>query len=238
MKNIRCLIIEDEPLAAEILRDHIGQVEQLKLIGQCRDAIQAMGLLQEENIDLIFLDLHLPRIKGFEFLQSLAVPPRIIVTTAYSEYALESYEHNIVDYLLKPIELPRFLKAIQKLLRLEKGQASPMAKQSSGPSGFLFFRVNKKQVKVYLKEIHYIESLRDYIRVYHDGGTLVTKMPLGTLDQQLPPQHFRRIHRSFIIALDRVNTYDARSVEIEKQTIPIGRHYRKAIEAYWESLGQ
>jgi len=234
MKTLRCLIIEDEPLAAEILSDHITALQQLELVGICSNAVQAMNALQENTIDLIFLDLHLPRIKGFEFLQSLANPPQVIVTTAYQEYALQGYEYNVVDYLLKPIEFPRFLKAIQKLRYLEKQRNQQQSGTKQRP--YLFFNVNKKKVRVYLDEILYIESLRDYVRIYQGSGSIVSKISISHLERQLPADRFQRIHRSFLINTAAIKVYDATTVEIKDQVIPIGRNYRKAFEQYWERV--
>ncbi len=236
MKALRCLIIEDEPLAAEVLVDHIAAISTLQLEAVCGDAIKAMNVLNEKDIDLIFLDLHLPRIKGFDFLKSLPSTPKIIVTTAYQEYALEGYEYDVIDYLLKPIEFPRFLKAIQKMAYLEKKNNTANSPEQDKENDFLFFNVAKKKVKVFLHEIEYIESLRDYVRIHQTEQSILSKLPIGALEQQLPKGRFLRIHRSFIINTRRIKTYDAISVELGEQRIPIGRNYRKVFEQFCSQL--
>lgn len=233
MKKWNCLIIEDEPLAAEILVDHIQEVEHLHLVGICKDALKATSMLATQKVDLIFLDLHLPRIKGFDFLKSLSHPPKVIVTTAYHQYALEGYEHSIVDYLLKPIELPQFLAAIQKLQRFYPAAPPPAEKWERE---FMFFNVKKRKVKVFLEEINYIESWRDYIKIHLPSEIIVSKYLIGQLATQLPAQQFLRVHRSFIINTEKIKTYGNTSVEIGEQLIPVGRNYRQVFQEFCQRL--
>ena len=179
MQPYNCLIVEDEPLAAEVLQDYIKQVPFLNLKAVCKDAIYAIELLQKEKVDLIFLDIHLPKLKGLDFIKTVSHPPRIIITTAYHEYALQGYEYNVLDYLLKPIEFNRFLMAVNKLAPAADIQ-KPAEKNSARPDNdYLFFNVNKKKVRIFLSEILYIESLKEYIRIVTKDRSSHYKIPVG-----------------------------------------------------------
>ncbi|PSL43825.1 LytTR family two component transcriptional regulator [Chitinophaga niastensis] len=227
MQRYSCIIVEDEPLAAEVLSDYIQQVPFLLLKGICNDAIYAMETLQENNIDLIFLDIHLPKLKGLPFIRSLKNPPQIIITTAYQEYALQGYEYNVVDYLLKPIEFSRFLMAVNKLKPHHTPPQETAAVTSERP--YLFFNVSKKKVKIYLDEILYIESLKEYISITTKEKTILTKFPLGQIEELLARNNFLRIHRSFIVAKDKVDAFTATDIEINNKVLPIGRSYKELV---------
>lgn len=232
MPQYNCLIVEDEPLAAEVIRDYIAQVPFLVLKEICSDAIYAMEVLQREHIDLMFLDLHLPRLKGFDFLKSLKTSPQVIVTTAYHEYALTGYEYNVLDYLLKPVEFSRFLTAVNKLMPGEKSEPQALAPLPPPERKCLFFNVNKRKIKVYLDEILYIESRREYINIYTIGGMIVTKMQLNRVEELLPTGHFIRVHRSFIVARQQIRAFTAIDVEVNGQSIPVGRSYKELVNTY------
>ncbi len=222
---LRCLIVEDEPLAADILSDYIRDAPGLELAGSCPDALFALEFLQKEKVDVIFLDIHLPKLKGLDFLKILPQPPQVILTTAYHQYALDSYEFDVIDYLLKPIEFSRFLKAIQKL---KKPTEASVRLEKERP--FHFFNVNKKHLKVYLDEILYIESLKEYVRIHlPDNRSIVTKFQLGEIHDLLQQPNFIRIHRSFLIAKDKIQAYSATEVEIAGKSLPIGRSYREVV---------
>lgn len=226
MSLYNCIIVEDEPLAVEILEDYIREIPFLQLQKVCNDAFAALEVLKEGHIHLMFLDLHLPKLKGLDFLKTLQNPPAVIITTAYHEYALTSYEYNVLDYLLKPIEFSRFLTAVNKLKPMEK---VPQVKEVASDRPHLFFNVNKKMVKVLLDEILYIESVKEYIRITTLTTTLITKLPISELEAMLPKNQFLRIHRSFIAALDKINAYSASWVEINDQELPIGRSYKELV---------
>lgn len=229
MPDYNCLIIEDEPIASEILEDYISQVSFLKLKGVCRDALFATATLQKEKIDLIFLDIHLPKLKGLDFLKTLKNPPWVILTTAYHEYALQSYELDVVDYLLKPIEFSRFLQAIQKLPNEKTNQLVDNELIINKTRAYHFFNVDKKRIKVYLDEILYIESLKEYIRIVTPTQQIITKYQLGQIEEILNSKDFMRIHRSFLIAKAHITAYTATFVEINQQEIPIGRNYKELV---------
>jgi len=218
-----CLIVEDEPLAAGILEDYVQQVSWLRFVGRCPDAFAAAEALKEQSVDVLFLDLHLPGLKGLDFLRTLLQPPQVILTTAYHEYALESYELGVVDYLLKPIEFDRFLKAIQKLKK-------PVAPSVVPDRPFRFFNVNKKMVRVWLDEIQYVESLKEYIKIcLSNGKSLVTKMALSELEASLESQGFIRVHRSFLVALWHIEAYSATNLTVGNKELVIGRQYRDVV---------
>ena len=234
MQRYHCLIIEDEPLAAEVLQDYIRQVPFLELKGIASDAIFAMELLQQQKIDLIFLDIHLPKLKGFDFIRTLKQPPHIIITSAYHEYALQGYEYNVVDYLLKPIEFSRFLMAVNKLKQSPVPAVNITSLMPAVERAYLFFNVSKKKVKVYLDEILYIESLKEYIRIYTKTKNILTKFQLGQIEELLAKNNFLRVHRSFIVAKDKIDAFTATDVEINGKQIPIGRSYKELVQSILE----
>jgi len=233
MHQYDCIIVEDEPLAAEILQDYIKQIPFLTLRHICSDAIIALEVLQKEKIDLIFLDIHLPKLKGLDFIKSLKNPPPIILTTAYHEFALQGYEYNVLDYLLKPIEFSRFVMAVNKLkqpIEAKSRQMPPIEKERKS----IFFNVSKKKVKVYLDEILYVESLKEYIRIVTASNSILTKYQLGEIEEILTKNNFLRIHRSFIVAKDKIDAYTATDVEINNKQIPIGRSYKDIVQSIIE----
>jgi DNA-binding LytR/AlgR family response regulator len=226
MHRYNCIIVEDEPLAVEVIKDYIEQVPFLQLKGICSDALYAMDLLQKENIDLVFLDIHLPKLKGLDFIKSLKKPPQIIITTAYQEYALQGYELNVVDYLLKPIEFNRFLMAVNKLKERGIMEAERAA---------LFFNVSKKRVKVYIDEILFIESLKEYIRITTKEKSILTKFQLGQIEEVLAKNGFLRVHRSFLVAKSKIDAFSATDVEVNGALIPIGRSYKDSVMSVLEN---
>ncbi|MEO6670185.1 MAG: response regulator transcription factor [Ferruginibacter sp.] len=229
MHKFNCLIVEDEPLAAEILEDYIHQVPFLQLLGKCNDAIFALEILQQQRVDLIFLDIHLPKLKGIDFLKTLSDPPQVIITSAYQEYALEGYELNVVDYLLKPIEFNRFIMAVNKLKRPNEIEQYHIMPTTPSERAYLFFNVSKKKVKMFLDEILYIESLKEYIKVISKDKTILTKFQLGEIEDVLNKNNFLRIHRSFIVAKNKIDAFSATDVEINGLQIPIGRSYKEIV---------
>jgi DNA-binding LytR/AlgR family response regulator len=234
MHRYNCIIVEDEPLAAEVVKDYILQVPFLQLKGICTDALYAMDLLQKEKIDLVFLDIHLPKLKGLDFIKALKKPPQIIITSAYQEYALQGYELNVVDYLLKPIEFNRFVMAVNKLKERD------MVESSSAPAAVterasLFFNVSKKRVKMYIDEILFIESLKEYIRITTKDKSILTKFQLGQIEEMLAKNGFIRVHRSFLVAKNKIDAFSATDVEINGRQIPIGRSYKELVMGALES---
>lgn len=231
MKQLQCLIVEDEPLAAGILEDYIQQVPFLRLVGKCSDAHYAAEAMRETLVDVLFLDLHLPGLKGLDFLRSLTHPPQVILTTAYHEYALESYDFGVVDYLLKPIEFERFVRAVQKLK-----SPQPTA-ETTAHRPFHFFNANKRMVRVWLDEVLFAESLKEYVRItLLQDKSLVTKISLTELERIFEPAEFMRVHRSFLVAVRHIEAYNSAGLQVGGKDIPIGRQYREAVLALLGAL--
>lgn len=232
---LTCLIIEDEPIAAEVLEDYISQVPFLDLKGICTDALFALDRLRQESIEVIFLDIHLPKLKGLEFLKILKQPPQTILTTAYHQYALDAFEADVVDYLMKPIEFSRFMKAVHKLDR-KSPSLIPQLVAASESRAFRFFNVNKKMVKVFFDEVLYIESLKDYSRICTMDRSLVVRGQIGEMEKIFQTFGFLRIHRSFVVAIDKIRAYSATNVEVNGQDLPIGRNYKALVLQRLEDL--
>jgi len=231
MQTYNCIIVEDEPIAAEVLEDYIRQVPFLKLKKICSDAIYAMETLQNDPIDLIFLDIHLPKLKGLDFVKTLKHPPRIIITSAYQEYALQGYELNVVDYLLKPVEFSRFLTAVNKLKQQDNNKANQPIPLAADDRAHLFFNVNKKHVKIYLDDILYIESLREYVKITTRDKAILTKIQLGEIEEMLATNNFLRVHRSFIVSKNKIESFSPSEIEINGTQIPVGRNYKELVMA-------
>jgi DNA-binding LytR/AlgR family response regulator len=229
-KKIRCLIVEDEPPAQKILIKYIMQVNALSLSGTCSSAVEAISFLQQNSVDLIFLDIQMPGLLGTKFIRTLNNPPKVIFTTAYRKFALEGFELDAVDFLLKPIAFERFLKAVNKILQTNlqtaQTQVAGVENTAEAANPFLYFRAERKMVKVLLRDILYIEGLKDYVRIRTTTKTIVTKHLLSSLAEMLPVDFFLRIHRSYIVAVHRIDSYNADTVEIAKTGLPIGRLFK------------
>ena len=228
MSKINCIIVEDEPLAVKILADYILQTPFLELQGTFKDAILAADYLRENKTDLIFLDIHLPKLKGMAFLKMLTNPPAVIVTTAYHQYAVEGFNLNVTDYLLKPFEFERFLVAVTKV-KASHGDKQKL-NEPAEIKDYLFLNVQKKKVKILFAEILYVESQKEYIKIVTTKGEYVSKMSTHEIEDLLPPRLFKRIHRSFIISVSKIDSYTAEIVEVNGVSIPIGRGYRDTMD--------
>jgi two-component system LytT family response regulator len=227
MSNLRCIIVEDEPLAAKVLTDYIRQVPFLELQGSFKDAILATDFLRSHSTDLIFLDIHLPKLKGMAFLRTLTHPPAVIITTAYHQYAVEGFELNVTDYLLKPFEFERFLVAVNKV---RTAKLEPQPAEEGVTKDFIFLNVQKKKVKILFSEIAYIESQREYIRIVTTKKEYISKLSTHEIEAALPPAQFKRVHRSYIVAVSKIDSYTAEAVEVNGVSIPIGRGYKEVID--------
>ena len=228
--KIHCLVIDDEPPAREILKQHIAGVEALQLTGTCSNAVEAISFLKQHPVDFLFLDIQMPQLLGTNFIRTLKNPPRVIFTTAYRKYAIEGFELDAVDYILKPISFERFLKAVNKVLQINFTtiQTPPTTKehQYEPANSFLYFRADRKMVKILFRDILYIEALKDYIKIVTNGKTIITKYVLSTLEEMLPASEFLRIHKSYIVAVNKIESYYADSIYIAKHELPIGRLYK------------
>jgi DNA-binding LytR/AlgR family response regulator len=229
MSNITCIIVEDEPLAAKVLSDYISQVPFLQLKGTFKDAIAATDYLRENTVDLIFLDIHLPKLKGMAFLKTLSHPPAVIITTAYHQYAVEGFNLNVTDYLLKPFEFERFLIAVTKV---KSGTKTPTVEieEKRDAKEHLFLNVQKKKVKISFSDILYIESQREYVKIVTEKKEYQSKISTHEIENLLPSTLFKRIHRSFIVSLNKIESYTAEEVEVNGVSIPVGRDYRHVLE--------
>ena len=227
MSKIRSIIIEDEPLAVKVLSDYILQVPFLELQGTFKDAIRATDFLRDNDTDLIFLDIHLPKLKGMAFLKTLANPPAVIITTAYHQYAVEGFSLNVTDYLLKPIEFERFLIAVSKVKTAHRDQRP---NDSQETKDFIFLNMQKKKVKILFSEILYIESQREYIKIMTTKKEYLSKMSTQEMEALLPAHLFKRVHRSFIVSISKIDSYSSEEVEVNGITIPVGRGYKDTLE--------
>ncbi|MCB0582251.1 MAG: response regulator transcription factor [Phaeodactylibacter sp.] len=231
-----CYIIDDEPIAIDIIRRYLERLSDFEVKGTFEEPLEAFQALKRAPVDLIFLDIQMPGLSGLEMLKALARKPAVILTTAHREYALEGFELDVVDYLLKPIEFQRFLKAIDKFLeRLPPAPVSAAAKPAVEPG--ILVRANRKSVRVRLSDVLYIEGLKDYVKIILPEGNLLTKELIGDIEQRLPPEQFFRIHRSFIVPRDKIDAFTAVDVEIGKFEIPIGRTYKEAFLKWIEKQG-
>jgi DNA-binding LytR/AlgR family response regulator len=230
----RCLVIDDEPLAARLINSYIQQVPGLETVAVCNSSIEAYSVLQQHKIDLIFLDIKMPRLTGTDFLKSLAHPPKVIFVTAYREYALEGFELDVVDYLLKPVSFGRFMKAVTKAMKLLSLENSPEKSNeifSENKNAFVYLKANKEMTKVLLNEILYIESRKEYIKIYFSNDTpLLVKQTISSMEKLLSPHKFIRIHRSFIVTIDKITSFTSTSVSIGDMQLPVGRLYKNEVE--------
>ena len=228
MNRVKCIIIEDEPLAQKVLKKYISDHPSLELVEIYNDAIQAQSILSKQNIPLIFLDINLPKLSGINFIKTLSQPPLVIFTTAYPEYAVEGFELNAVDYLLKPFSFERFLKAIHRAFeKLNAGNNAVLEEKSS----HIFLKSDKKIHKVDLQTIQYIEAIGDYMKVVTDAGQLIVNETMKKLQDDLPVKYFIRVHKSFIISRNKIRFIEGNYVQLGDKSIPIGATYRNEVLA-------
>ena len=228
--KIKCLVVDDEPPAREILNQYIAGVDALELAGTCASAIEAISFLKDHPVDLMFLDIQMPQLPGTNFVRTLKSPPKVIFTTAFRKYALEGFELDAIDYLLKPISFERFLKAVNKVIQINfqvEHTFSPVKENlKETANSFLYFRADRKMVKVFFDDILFIEALKDYIKIVTPDKTIITKYVLTTLAELLPADEFLRIHKSYIVAICKIESFNAESIHIAKHELPIGRLYK------------
>lgn len=232
MKTLKCIIVDDEALARQVVRTYLEDLPEYEIIAECKNALEAMNILSSESIDLMFLDINMPKLSGLSFLKTLSNPPLVIITTAYKEYALEGYELDVVDYLNKPFSFERFLKALSKVKdRISKPESSVEKEESRQEShskiDFVFIKADKKTYKLSFDEILYIEALGDYVKIYTTNEIIVSYITLKKLEQILPYELFPRIHKSYIISLSKIKSIEGNMVNIENKKITIGASYRK-----------
>jgi DNA-binding LytR/AlgR family response regulator len=229
--KLRCLLIDDEPPALNVLAKYISDIAGLEVVGQCKNAIEALEVLQKRTVDVIFLDIKMPRLIGTDFLRNLAHPPKVIFVTAYREYAVDGFELDAVDYLVKPVSFERFFKAVTKLNRL-MGREVDQRIESSVPKspGFVYLKVDKEMKKIFIGDILYIESWKDYVKVFlSDRKFVLVKQSISSMENLLSEHKFIRIHRSYIVSMDKISGYHTMSVKVQGQELPIGRLYKQSV---------
>ncbi|MEY3243358.1 MAG: hypothetical protein RIR11_4797 [Bacteroidota bacterium] len=233
MQKLNCIVVEDEPLAAEIVSEYIEQTPFLHLVKCCSDAFDARETLRTRQVDVMFLDINMPKLTGLEFLRSISKPPKVIITSAYHEYGIDGFDLQVVDYLLKPIEYERFNAAVQKLMLpvhlSTTVPATGIVNENASIRPYYFFTVNKRSVKIYLDEIQYFESLKDSVTIYTAEKKYNTHYQLGELESILHAKNFLRIHRSFLVSIDKIDSFSAAEVEISGRSVPIGRSHKELV---------
>jgi DNA-binding LytR/AlgR family response regulator len=229
--KLRCLLIDDEPPALKVLESHISQINGLEIVAQSKNALEALDVLESKSVDLMFLDIKMPKILGTDFLKNLSHPPKVIFVTAYRDYALDGYELDVVDFLVKPVSFERFLKAITKVKRM-MGQdtATPVNKHKSNTEAFVYLKVDRSMQKVFINDILYIEGWKDYIKVFlTTGKNVLVKQSISAMENLLSDHKFLRVHRSYIVSADKIAGYSALNVKVSTTEIPIGRLYKQAV---------
>ena len=228
--KLTCMIVDDEQMAREIISSFVGKIHNLELVATCKNVSEAFSVLQKESIQLIFLDINMPEISGLSLAKSIQHKSQVIFTTAYREYAIEGFDLQAVDYLLKPISFDRFLKAVQKYFDLHvskeiiKQEIVSEAKETS-----IFVRSDRKMVKVRFKEINYIESLSDYVKIFTDKETIITRETISNIESKLPSNEFLRTHRSYIVSMPKIDSFTNEFLELDKKAIPISRSYKENV---------
>jgi two-component system, LytTR family, response regulator len=229
VSNLTCIVIEDEKPAQEVLTSYISKTDWLSLISVFDDAIAAMDFLKKNEVDVIFLDIQIPGLSGIEFLKILRNPPQVIITSAYSEYALDAFELDVRDYLKKPFSFERYLKAANRVtLKPDPSQIHQLGNNATTEESFAFFNVNKLMVKVRFNDIRYVESMREYVYIHLENEKIITKMGIGEMEKLLGDD-FVRTHRSYMVNIDKVTAYNAEEIFIGKISLPIGTNYKKQV---------
>jgi len=229
--KLRCLLIDDEPPALKILASYISNINGLEIVAQCKNAIEALDILHQKTVDVIFLDIKMPKILGTEFLKNLSHPPKVIFVTAYRDYAVEGYELDAVDYLVKPVSFERFFKAITKLNRMmDKEVVTTAVEYKSNPEAFVYLKVDRDMKKIFVNDIIYIESWKDYVKLFlASGKNVLAKQSISAMENLLSEHMFLRVHRSYMVSLNKISSYNGLSVQLDTKEIPIGRLYKQVV---------
>ena len=226
----KCIIVDDEPLAIDIVESYIQKIDSLELVAKCSTAVEAFDILNAKKIDLIFLDIQMPELTGLDFLKALTKHPKIIITTAHRKYAIEGFELDVLDYLLKPISFERFLKAIGKYNKTPENESTVTRLQSNSvEEDFIYVKANKKVIKISINDILFIEGLKDYVVIHTNEKKTITKFTMSAIEKKLPGNKFLRINRSFIVSLLHIDAFTATSIEIGKKELTIGRSYKQSV---------
>lgn len=229
----KCIVVDDEPLARDLIRSHLDKLDNFEIVAECGDAMKALQELRRNHVDLMFMDIQMPQITGIEFLKTLKQSPKVIITTAYREYALDGFELDVVDYLLKPITFERFLKSINKFYQTaqeERPQPGGSQPVRGTDEPFVYVKENKKVIKLQLDEILYVEGLSEYVQIYTSKRKIITKVSMTQMQEKLPGSGFIRIHKSFIVSIPKIEAFTSHSIEIRGKELPIGRSYKNQVQ--------
>ncbi len=227
----KCIIVDDEPLARNVIKAHLKSFEDIEIVAECENAIDAEKAIRDNKVNLVFLDIEMPKITGFDLINSIKSDAKIIITTAYRNYAVKGYEYDIVDYLLKPISFDRFYRAINKYYKFAK--ASPIeVLEDASPSKnntFIYLNSDKTIHKIYLIDILFVESFREYIKIHTSTKTVMTKLPISKIEEKLRENNFVRVHKSYIVSINKIEAFNSRTITINENEIPIGRTYKERV---------
>lgn len=230
---IRCIAVDDEPLALELLEDNISKVPFLELVAKCSNAMEAMKVLQQQSVDLIFLDIQMPGLTGLQFIQSMAIKPMIILITAYEKYALQGFNLDVTDYLVKPVSLDRFVKACNKAWEIHQLKNKPQTNNSSSAAApdYFFVNVDYSLLKINFADIIWIEGLKDYVKIHlkSTSKSVITRISMKSIEEQLPSARFLRIHKSYIVSIEQITAVRKNSVFIKEMELPVGDNYRETV---------
>ncbi len=227
-----CLIVDDEPLARALIRNHLEKLSNFSIVAECGDAMNALQILRTRQVDLMFMDIQMPQITGIEFLKTLKNPPKVVITTAFREYAVESFELDVIDFLLKPITFERFLKSVNKYYQVAQEDIHYLNNESETnhtEEPFIYVKENKRVIKVYLSEILFVEGLSEYVKIYTENKKIITKTSMNNMEEKLVPEGFLRIHKSYIVSKAKIEAFTAHTIEIPAKELPIGRSYKQAV---------
>ncbi|WP_299125448.1 LytTR family DNA-binding domain-containing protein [uncultured Tenacibaculum sp.] len=226
-KKITCIIVDDEPIAREIITSFVAKIPNLELLSTCSNATEAIQFMEKNTVDLFFLDINMPEITGLSLAKIIGQKSKVIFTTAYRDYAVDGFNLNVVDYLLKPIAFERFFEAVQKVTK-SNNTITTTAKEESFKKEFMFIRSDRKMIKINFNEIEYIESLGDYVKIFLNQTVIVTRETMNNIENKLPQNSFIRIHRSYIVSLNKISSYTNEFIEINKKALPISRSYKES----------
>ncbi len=230
--KLRCLLIDDEPPALKVLQNHIANLPGLEVVGLCKNAVEALDVLHEKTVDLVFLDIKMPKLLGTDFLKTLSSPPKVIFVTAYREYGVDSYELDAIDYLVKPVSFERFVRAITKAKRVMGHEVIVQTEEyKRNPEAFVYLKVNRHMQKILVEEILYIESWKDYVKVFlTTGKSFLVKQSISSMEHLLSEHSFLRVHRSFMVSIRKISGYNNSSVQLGTKEIPVGRLYKQSVK--------
>lgn len=227
----KCIIVDDEPLARNVIKAHLKSFDDIEIVAECENAIEAEKIMREHRVDLVFLDIEMPKITGFEFINSINTNAKIIIITAYRNYAIKGYEYDVIDYLLKPVSFDRFYKAINKYFKQVNYSAFEILEDTNLDKENMFIYLNSDKTihKIYLTDILFIESFREYIKIHTPEKTVMTKLPISKIEEKLRENNFVRVHKSFIVSVNKIETFNSRAITIKNNEIPIGRTYKEKV---------